>query len=78
MNHLYTFLALDIARERSREAAEARRAATMTAGRTDRPNALRRGLAMSLAAVSRVSSDAAHRLDDHVAHEHDGGALAVR
>ena len=44
MNHLYTFLALDIARERSREATEARRAATIAAGAPGRPNALRRGL----------------------------------
>ena len=74
MNHLYTFLALDLARERARDATEARRAATIAAGAHGRPNALRRGLAMSLAAVSRASADAAHRLDDRVAHEHDGGS----
>jgi len=32
MNHLYTFLALDLANDRAREAAEARRANTLTSG----------------------------------------------
>jgi hypothetical protein len=63
MNHLYTFLALDLARDRAREAAEARRADAVTAGQ-ERPNALRRGLATSLAAVSRTTASAARRLDD--------------
>jgi hypothetical protein len=63
MNHLYTFLALDLARDRAREAAEARQASTLTA-RRERPNALRRGLATSLAAVSRTSASVARRLDD--------------
>jgi hypothetical protein len=62
MNHLYTFLALDLAHDRAREAAEARRADSLP--RTKRPNALRRGLAMSLAAVSRRTANAARRLDD--------------
>ena len=52
MNHLYTFLALDLARDRAREAAEARRATQLPADQ-ERPNALRRGLATSLAVVSR-------------------------
>jgi hypothetical protein len=63
MNHLYTFLALDLARDRAREATEARRAGELIAGR-ERPNALRRSLATSLAAVSRTTASAARRLDD--------------
>jgi hypothetical protein len=63
MNHLYTFLALDLAHERAREAAEARRAGSIRSDR-DRPNVLRRGLASSLAAVSRTAGSAARRLDD--------------
>lgn len=63
MNHLYTFLALDLARDRAREAAEARRATQLPADQ-ERPNALRRGLATSLAVVSRSAASAARRLDD--------------
>ena len=62
MNHLYTFLALDLARDRAREASEARRAKSVAP--VERPNALRRGLATSLAAVSRTTANAARRLDD--------------
>ena len=61
MNHLYTFLALDLAHERAREAAEARRASRLP---TQRPNALRRGVATSLAVVSRTTANVARRLDD--------------
>ena len=63
MNHLYTFLALDLARDRAREASEARRA-NAVASAHERPNALRRGLATTLAAVSRTTASAARRLDD--------------
>jgi hypothetical protein len=70
MNHLYTFLALDLAHERAREAAEARRASRLPA-HAQRPNALRRGLATSLAAVSRTTATAARRL-------HDGSLATVR
>jgi hypothetical protein len=63
MNHLYTFLALDLARDRAREAAESRRASTLASGPT-RPNAIRRSLATSLAVVSRSAASAARRLDD--------------
>ena len=63
MNHLYTFLALDLAHDRAREAAESRRASTLTS-RSGRPNAIRRSLATSLAVVSRSAASAARRLDD--------------
>ena len=61
MNHLYTFLALGLADERAREAAEAQRASRLP---TQRPNALRRGVATSLAVVSRTTANVARRLDD--------------
>lgn len=75
MNHLYTFLALDLARDRAREAAEARRATSLAA---DRPNVVRRGLASGLALVSRVTADAAHRLDDVAGDDHDRKLAAAR
>jgi hypothetical protein len=67
MNHLYTFLALDIAAERSQEAFRHRRAAMLAASHPERPSLLRRGLARGLAAVSRLMAGAVRRLDDCVA-----------
>ncbi len=64
MNHLYTIIALDIARERSLEAAMSRRAALAQLG-PGRPGLVRRGLAHGLALVSRGSADAARRLDGY-------------
>ena len=68
MNHMYTFAALDIARERVREAEQARLAsiASRSAYR-DRGGIVRRGLANGFAMLSRGSASAARRLDDHVA-----------
>jgi len=76
MNHLYTFLALDLANERAREAAEFRRASSVTAD--GRPNIVRRGLAASLAVVSRASAGAARRLDRVAVEEHDARLAAAR
>ena len=75
MNHLYTFLALDLARERAREAADARRATSLTA---DRPNVVRRGLASGLALVSRATAAAAGRLDGVGVDDHDRSLLTAR
>jgi len=67
MNHYYTFLALDLARDRALEAARYRRAVEAAAGRPSRPSPLVRGLAHALALVSRGSTAAVRRLDDCVA-----------
>jgi len=64
MNHYYSIIALDIARDRAAEAARDRRAHLMTTMAADRPNIVRRGLANGLALVSRGSAAAARRLDD--------------
>lgn len=63
MNHMYTYLALDIAHERARQARDSRLAASVMAGQPERPFIPRRGLAHGLAAVSRGSAAAAQRLD---------------
>jgi len=86
MNYLYSFLALDLANQRSadifsleyrqtREAVEARQAAELSAAGSDRPSFTRRSLARGLAAVSRGSAAAVRRLDDVVADDL-GRALA--
>lgn len=62
MNHSYTFLALDIARRRSDEAARLRVARTATPDPGS--GAVRRGLAAGLALVARGSTAAVRRLDD--------------
>lgn len=66
MNHYYTLLALDIARDRQLEADEYRRA-VIAAGGLARPGFVRRGLANALALVSRGSAAAVRRLDSCVA-----------
>lgn len=67
MNHYYTFLALDLARDRALDAARDRRALEAAAGLPSRPNLLVRGLASGLALVSRGSTAAVRRRDDAVA-----------
>lgn len=67
MNHFYTMVALDIARDRTREADMSRRAALARAGLDARPGIVRRGLANGLALVSRGSAATVRRLDDRVA-----------
>ena len=65
MQSIYTFIALDLARERAEEARQQRRLALArsSTGATQRPSALRRGMAHTLAAVSRGSASIARRLD---------------
>jgi len=64
---LYTYVALDLARERAREAERAHRAAMAVSHQPARPSVVRRGLANGLALVSRSSAAAVRRLDDCVA-----------
>ena len=64
MNHIYTFVALDLANERAIEARETRQSERLAAGFPERPSIIRRGLALGLAAVSRGSATAARRIDD--------------
>jgi hypothetical protein len=75
MHHAYTFIALDIANDRTREANDRRRAALIAAGTPERPSFARRSLAQALAGVSRGSAAAVRKLDDVVA-EDLGRALA--
>jgi hypothetical protein len=77
--HPWTFYALEVARDREREARNHRLAIDAQAGATSsttRPSRLRRGTALVLAAVSRGSASAVRRLDDCVA-EDLGRALAA-
>lgn len=67
MTHLYTYIALDLANERSRDAQEAYRAAQFRLGQPERPSAVRRGLAHGMAAISRASAAATRWLDGRVA-----------
>jgi hypothetical protein len=67
MQTYYSFLALDLANDRAREARDARRAALVQAGLPERPSFARRALAHGLAAVSRGSAAAVRQLDEVVA-----------
>jgi hypothetical protein len=67
MQSFYTFLALDLARERAAEAEAHQRADLARAGRVQQPSVVRRTLAHSLAAVSRGSAAVTRRLDDCIA-----------
>jgi hypothetical protein len=64
MHHQYTILALDLARERSQEAAAARRAWHARAARAQQTGRVRRAAAGGLAAVARGAAAAVRRLDD--------------
>jgi hypothetical protein len=75
MGQFYTFLALDLANDRARQATDARRAALVSAGQPERPSFARRALAQGLAVVSRGSAAAVRQLDDVVADDL-GRALA--
>jgi hypothetical protein len=67
VNHFYTYLAIDLANERVREAQDAHRAALARSNRIERPSVVRRSLARGLAAVSIGSALIVRRLDDCVA-----------
>ena len=67
MNQLYTIIALDLARDRVRDAEMERRAGLARAGRPAHPGFARRVLANALALVSRGSAAAVRRLDRRVA-----------
>jgi hypothetical protein len=73
MQSFYSLIALDLARERAEQAREQRRLALARSANTvraaERPSALRRGLAQTLAAVSRGSASVARRLDDGLAED---------
>jgi len=67
MQSFYTFLALDVARERAAEAEAHHQAAMIRAARSDQPSVMRRSLAHGLAAVTRGSAAVTRRLDECVA-----------
>jgi len=73
--YMYSLLALDIARERSREA-EARWIASHV--RLDRPGLIRRGAARSMIAVSHGAALVARRLDHRVADDQVGRLAPAR
>jgi hypothetical protein len=64
MHSYYTFIALDLARDRAREANEWRLA---DAARTAHDSTVRRTVARALAGVGRLVAGAVRRLDDRVA-----------
>ena len=67
MHYVYSFLALELANDREREARDHRRVAFAADGLPERPSVARRALAQGLAAVSRGSASAVRQLDDVVA-----------
>jgi hypothetical protein len=66
MTHLYTYIAMQVANERSREAQDAVRARQFRANQPARPSLVRHGLASATAAVSRGSAAVTRRLDERV------------
>lgn len=72
MYSYYTFIALELARERSREAANQRLAATAREGRD---GSTHRTVAVGLAALARLIAATVRRLDECVA---DDLAEAIR
>jgi hypothetical protein len=73
--HPWTIYALEIARDREREARKHRLAAQYRAGQPAHPSRLRRPVAIAFAAFSRGSAVLVRRLDDCVADDL-GRALA--
>jgi hypothetical protein len=76
MHYVYTFLALELANDREREARDDRRAALAAAGQPERASIARRTLARGFAAVSRGSAAAVRQLDDVVADDLGRALLA--
>jgi hypothetical protein len=68
VHSFYTFIALDVARERAREAEQHRLLAVDPADLPDR--SIRRSAAAAIAAVSRASGRIARRLDEHAVLTH--------
>lgn len=73
--HSWSIYALEVARDREREARQAHLVSEVMAGRPARPSRLRRPAALALAALSRGSAFVVRRLDDCVADDL-GRALA--
>jgi hypothetical protein len=67
MQTYWTFIALDIAKDRAREADRHRLAALARSAAPARDRSLRHGAAVLAAAVSRFSAGVVRRLDDCVA-----------
>jgi hypothetical protein len=66
MSHFYTYIALELANDRAREAAHEYRAAQLRHGLPARPSVLRHGLANGMAALTRGSAAVTRRLDECV------------
>jgi hypothetical protein len=66
MQSYYTFIALDIAQQRAREAAQHRLLEVARASDPESDRSLRRSAAAALAAFSRASGRIARRLDEDV------------
>ncbi len=66
MSSYFTYLALDIANERAREA-DRHRLAALAHGDLDRPDVARRVAARALAWVSRTTAAIVRRLDECIA-----------
>jgi hypothetical protein len=67
MTHLYTYIAMQVANDRAREAQDAVRAHQFRESQPARPSLVRHGLATGMAAVSRGSAAVTRRLDECVA-----------
>jgi hypothetical protein len=67
MQSYYTFLALDLAEERTREADRYRLAAAARAGQPESDRSFRHRTALLLASISRGSAAVVRRLDECVA-----------
>jgi len=76
VNTYYAWLALDLANERAREAEERWHLRLVREAQSERPSAVRRGLARATAAISIGAAAATRRLDECVA-EDLGRSLAV-
>jgi hypothetical protein len=77
MSH-FTYIALDIARERGQEADRHRRAHLARLDRPARPSIARRSTARAFAAVSRGSAAAVRHLDAGVAEDLQHGLAHVK
>ncbi len=67
--HPWTLYALEVSRDRDREARNRHLLAAAPVDLTDHPSRLRRPMALILAALSRASAAGVRRLDDCVADE---------